>query len=474
MHPMEQDGRTSAPESGNVRSRRAVKPLCVGLLVLAAACADTSDVTAPQEASLNAGNAPRAPQGQAHARNLDQEFAALAVEVPGFGGYYYEGEDLVVRLADLGQRERARAVIGRTFAAAGSNASKMRFVKGEYGFTQLKEWGDRLPAVLNQAGVVFTDIDEARNRLTIGVENADGRARAVAKLAELAIPSVAVIVEEVDPIGFKSTLREYNRPLQGGLQLAFSYYHCTMSFNADRYDGVRGFVTNSHCTDNQGTVNYTAYYQPEAWGSAYFIGTEVLDPPFFTWYQNTACPFGKQCRYSDAAFATYDAAAPWDFAGIARTTWRGQYSGSLDIDASNPRFSITSKRFSNPVGGHRMEKMGRTTGWTTGLISRTCVNSNVKNTSITLLCQYYVDAGVDGGDSGSPVFFWWDPVQVTLFGVLWGGNDAGTQYVFSWIGHVEQELGQLNLFQGTGGGEEPPPPPPPGGCEDPMQLRCEA
>lgn len=473
MERRQSDVHRTGLERNTARRARVQRPILVALLALAAAaCADAGEPMAPQEPTFSAGDSRRAPQ--AHARNLDEEFAALAAEIPGFGGYYYEGEDLVVRLADLGQQERARTVIGRVIAAARASASSMRFVKGEYGFAQLKEWSERLPPVLAQAGVVFTDIDEARNRLTIGVENADGRARAAAKLAELAIPSAAVIVEEVEPIHFTASLRDYNRPLQGGLQIAFSYYHCTLGFNADRYDGVRGFVTNSHCTNTRGVVDPTYYYQPETWYGSWFIGTEVLDPPFFTWYQNSACPWGRQCRYSDAAFATYDAAAPWDFASVARTAWRGQYSGSLDIDPYNPRFSITSKRFTNPVGGHRMEKMGRTTGWTTGLISRTCANTNVSNSSITMLCQYFVDAGVGPGDSGSPVFYWWDPVQVTLFGILWGGNDPGTQYVFSWIGHVEQELGHLNVFQGTGGGEEPPPPPPPGECEDPSQIICEA
>lgn len=443
--------------------------LSAGIVLAAAACSDIEPPTGAGVPSFNAagGNPP------AHAQNgLDREFARLAREIPGFGGYYYENGTPVVRLKDLGQRGRAQEVLARRFADDRVGGRGIRFVKGDFDFTELQAWADRLPRVLELSGVVFTDIDEARNRLTIGVVGDDARSRAVARIAELAIPGEAVIVEATEPIEFRASLQDYNRPLQGGLQIAYPGYLCTLGFNADRYDGVPAFVTNSHCSGTRGAVG-TQYYQPYSWSYYDFIGTEIVDPPFFTMSQNSACPWFRQCRYSDAALVQYDAYAQSDFAGIARTTYRGLTTGSLNIDPANPRFSITSKRFTAPITGLRMEKVGRSTGWTSGNLSRTCVNVNVSNSSITLLCQNYVDAGSADGDSGSPVFYWWDPVQVTLFGILWGGSDS--HYVFSWIGHVEQELGSLRVFQSAGGGgEEPPPPPPPGECEDPSQIICEA
>jgi hypothetical protein len=55
-----------------------------------------------------------------------------------------------------------------------------------------------------------------------------------------------------------------------------------------------------------------------------------------------------------------------------------------------------------------------------------------------------VSAGVGGGDSGSPVFMGTN--NVTLVGILWGGNSSGTQFVFSPIANIEQELGSLVTF----------------------------
>jgi hypothetical protein len=44
-----------------------------------------------------------------------------------------------------------------------------------------------------------------------------------------------------------------------------------------------------------------------------------------------------------------------------------------------------------------------------------------------------------GGDSGSPVFR--GTSNVTLLGILWGGS--GSQFVYSPIANIEQELGAL-------------------------------
>jgi hypothetical protein len=91
--------------------------------------------------------------------------------------------------------------------------------------------------------------------------------------------------------------------------------------------------------------------------------------------------------------------------------------------------------------GQTVNKVGRTTGWTQGLVTNTCVNTGVSGSNIVQLCQTFVSAGVGGGDSGSPVFR--GTSSVTLVGILWGGNSSGTQFVYSPIANIEQELGAL-------------------------------
>jgi len=125
--------------------------------------------------------------------------------------------------------------------------------------------------------------------------------------------------------------------------------------------------------------------------------------------------------------------------GIAQTS--GPNNGSLTITGS---FNITSE--ANAIVGDVANKVGRTTGWTQGMVTNTCVNTGVSGTRIVQLCQTFVSAGVGAGDSGSDVFGQTGGSSVRLLGILWGGNSQGTQFVYSPIGNVEQELGPLTTF----------------------------
>lgn len=155
---------------------------------------------------------------------------------------------------------------------------------------------------------------------------------------------------------------------------------------------------------------------------------------------------------------------------IARTTgWNNQ---SLTINAGDPRLRIAGET-STWIDGSGLDKIGRTTGWTYGRVNGTCRNINIINTNITLLCQYSVNripghthAMSDNGDSGSPVFRWLGST-VILSGMLWGGPDDGSSFVFSPMNQIEQELGSLTTF------DFPQPPPPSGGLCPAGRKCCE-
>ena len=107
-------------------------------------------------------------------------------------------------------------------------------------------------------------------------------------------------------------------------------------------------------------------------------------------------------------------------------------------------FTITGE--GSPVAGQTVSKVGRTTGWTRGSVSATCVHVNVSGTNITQLCQTLVSAGVGSGDSGSPVFRQQGTgTTVTLLGILWGSSGSST-FAFSPISNIEAELGALRTF----------------------------
>jgi hypothetical protein len=145
------------------------------------------------------------------------------------------------------------------------------------------------------------------------------------------------------------------------------------------------------------------------------------------------------CRFSDSNFSDGAGSVVFDLGAIAKTS--GPNNGSLAIAGL---FSITGDGAATV--GQTANKVGRTTGWTRGRVTRTCVNTGVSGSNIVLLCQDFVENNVKivaGGDSGSPVFRIQSNTSVTLLGNLWGGNSSGTLFVYSPIANIEKELGNL-------------------------------
>ena len=296
------------------------------------------------------------------------------------------------------------------------------------------------PEVLAVPGAVYVDHDEATNRLVLGVENAGATRGVLNALSRIGVPASAVQVRVTEPIHPMATLRDRFRPTLGGLQIHFGQYVCTLGFNVSHSAG-RSFITNSHCTNRQGGTEGTQYYQPLSSTDPTVIATEAADPKYFRGGQ---CPRGRKCRYSDASRALYGSSTASDQGAIAKTT--GPNSGSVTVSGA---FSITSQDNSTttvPIGTV-VNKVGRTTGWTQGQITNTCVHTNVSGTNITQLCQTFVSAGVGGGDSGSPVFRITSGDNVTLVGILWGGSSTGNSFVFSPLKQIRDELGAMTATQ---------------------------
>ena len=327
-------------------------------------------------------------------------------------------------------------VVG-ALALAVSGSPGVVKAQGRQGAPGLEAQKDRLLPLFETAGVVFTDADETNGRLVVGVLDRGVEGLIRGRLNVLGVSSQSVDIVEAPAIFEVATLRDKVRPVVGGLQIRFSQYVCSLGFNAEHTSGS-GFVTAAHCSSRQGEVDGTEYYQPLNKVPDELIGTETIDPPFF----RDGCPRGKKCRYSDANFSQAANGATFTRGGIARTT--GPNNGSLEIAG---QFSITATGEAQP--GEEANKVGRTTGWTLGQVSRTCVDTSVSGSNVLLLCQVFVEAGkkqgqiVAGGDSGSPVFKVTGTNTATLFGGLWGGNGSGSMFVYSPIAKIEQELGNL-------------------------------
>jgi hypothetical protein len=411
--------------------------MAAGTVLLLASCTDQTDPVAPGDQSPGAAMA--AHQGTGSDPN------ALAGAVPGFGGFFIDAQGVpTVYLKQTGRRADVEVALAPYLRTHGVAAGRLQVRQGEYDWAELTQWLTRATGeVLAQPGAVYVDADEASNRVRIGVERgAGGRIRG--SLARWGIPSAAVVIEEIEPVRFAvaqgprpkakpgggQSLQGIVRPIVGGVQINFPGFLCTLGFNAGT-----SFITNSHCTNVQGGTEGTPYWQPTSSQSPGQIATEANDPAYFS--GRNGCPSGRVCRFSDASRAAYQAGAQITPGRIARTQKPGR---SLTITGN-----FTIRREGAAVVGSAVNKVGRTTGWSQGVVTAVCANTNVSGTNITQLCQSFVSATVGSGDSGSPVFQIDSGTDVGLVGILWGGSGSRS-FVFSPLSAVETELGGLTTF----------------------------
>ena len=291
------------------------------------------------------------------------------------------------------------------------------------------------PEVLALPGAVYADHDEAVGRLVIGVEHAGSVNGVRHALARFGISGAESEIRITPPIRQMATLRDVFRPAVAGTQIHYGNYLCTMGFNVSHASG-RSFITNSHCTNTQGGVEGTTYYQPLSSVNPTVIATEAADP---TYFRGGACPKGRSCRWSDASRALYASGTASHQGEIAKPLNTG---GTLEV---NGVFTITAQdaNTSSFATGTVVNKVGRTTGWSQGAVTNTCVHTNVSRSKFTQLCQTFVAAAVGSGDSGSPVFRITSGDNVTLVGILWGGSSDNRTFVFSPLKQIVQELGAV-------------------------------
>ncbi|MEX0785115.1 MAG: hypothetical protein WD939_00615 [Dehalococcoidia bacterium] len=137
---------------------------------------------------------------------IDDIYAQIANDIPGFAGVRLglDGETIQVFFAGDGDDVESAALqaVTAVFQARGApRPTKIEVLPAEYDFAELSMWYRTLTSgVWTVPGIVFTDIDEVRNRLSIGVETQEAWDLLERRLAELGIPREVVHLEISEPI----------------------------------------------------------------------------------------------------------------------------------------------------------------------------------------------------------------------------------------------------------------------------------
>ncbi|HYR10387.1 MAG TPA: hypothetical protein VEQ60_21610 [Longimicrobium sp.] len=442
-----------------------------------AAMAGCRDNDGPTAADRNDGEITPERIGPVDQRigSIDDYFAALAEEIPGFGGFYFDAQGrMVVMLTGAGTRQRAVSVLtqrvgARQFSLPGgrrrADIANARIVTARHDFLQLRRWRQAaLEGVSAVPGMTYLDISESANRLVIGARDATAEAGIRAALEQAGVPGTAAEVRRIPEFRFDQTLRDSVATMRGGVQIENSTGEtCTHGpvarIQATSGAWTSGFLTNSHCTRymgdspfNGGTIsNPSTFYQPTQ-ASGRQIGTELFDAPFWAPPSNPygfggTCPSNRRCRHSDAALNVYSSGVASAQGEVART------AGPPDtvLISGSPFRMIDEHHWGfGAYEGELLTKVGRTTGLTQGLQSAsTCADipTNEQTLSghyITLLCQSGYSAASGPGDSGAPVFFAGPTMMLYADEGLLAGMHVGSSggfAVYSALYYIKSELG---------------------------------
>lgn len=438
------------------RSTVALSALCI------MACAETPVV---ESATAPATARGRAVAAQPRARTLDEQFSDIGKADPRFAGVVVAPDGaLVVQLAGIGSDEASVAAF-RASPLGRENKRALRTASVRWSFLELSE---ARAYVENAADglLVSSDIDEARNRIAFVVR--DERALAQVRLLAGHLGARAAMFEikvGASPRSLTS-LRDFVRPVMGGLEIDMQQaaLTCTLGLAVRYYGSNTDYVmTASHCTGTLNAVDSPmTLRQPTYWAADYpvlgAVGSEAVDPSLF--YGMAMCNANRACRYSDAAlfYANQTSVS----SQVAHTTYSSSTpgaSGSTTLAASP--FGVSGAWTSGDLYvGMTVNKVGRTSGWTTGTISATCTRFFKYYPAVpqthALECQTVASVTVMYGDSGSPVFtINGDGTNVTIAGILWGAtdiyyDDADDRYdifaslIFSSWTNLQTDLGSIH------------------------------
>ena len=124
-------------------------------------------------------------------------------QAPGFGGMFLDPAGcLAIYLLDVSRLPAARSAIEAVFGAGRIPPAGVRAVQGRYTVSQLKAWTEQATALLPLPGVSMVDLDEARNRVAIGIEDERRRPATAEALGSLGIPAEAVDIDVTGGIRF--------------------------------------------------------------------------------------------------------------------------------------------------------------------------------------------------------------------------------------------------------------------------------
>jgi hypothetical protein len=447
------------------------------------------DVKTPTSPAREAGKLSRSQArvvvGSKRRRPAEDKFVQLANEIPGFAGFYLANHQLVAYVHGSTPAAAASAALSTHIAnndlgiPARARPSSVKILTADYDFQTLSDYRDAVSDnILNgPAGVVSVDLDEAINRVTIGIlrsQAAIAKPQVIQQLQRFGVPIAAVNFQIGDgirlattgpargaPMPDTSTYLDAFNPDTLASGMAFSIQnagHCTVGAIAD-LSGTRVLVSASHCTKNVYELDYDSVFAWNGSSRARWIGLEHNDPA-----GSTSCTYLLICwtwRSSDAAAMSFSSGLQLNQRGImARPASRDSsgLGGTRDtaFNSTNQWLTITDTVPASWLYvGEEVDHIGWASGWHYGTIYATCVDATLYPWPgwVQTYCEDAATMYGYLGDSGGPAFAWDGEAGVKLIGLAnafdcntysCGASDGVAMFFSTWSS-VLNDIGMLGV-----------------------------
>ena len=385
--------------------------------------------------------------GTGTSSSADELLYCVFLEEPRFGGFSAMPENpdtaLVWITGEEGADEAALRALAAIIRLWERSFTQAITTTADYTIGDLATWAR---AVMKEPPdwLAGLDLDESRNRIALIVKNQE--TDLARTLASLGIPTNSVtvdrplhtappasIVEGLDHQGepFRQDTQALDwslSPFVGGGEIshysAGTGFKCTAGFLVAflGHDNVpqQGFVTAGHCGPEQ--AKFRA--RPD----------QQLGQSAFNLLQRGR---SMDLQYVEHQASSRAVMGPGYIPRPVRqnTTGEGATRALKLLDPKQPYFEISGA--ARAAVGDVVHKLGRTTGWTSGKVLRTCFTPLVQNFNRVnkMKCSDIADLSSMDGDSGSPVVSVDAARRVTLRGVLFAGSG-----VFAPVDQVLEEL----------------------------------
>ena len=280
--------------------------------------------------------------------------------------------------------------------------------------------------------IASLDLDERLNRVRVGVLRNESQASVRAALVSLGLDIEAIRLEEQpSDMELTSTAATAIPPtiiaqadiIVGGLGMTFSGanddtpFLCTLGFVSMSSSGPR-MVTGSHCSTTVWGVDGSRFRNAP---QGRLIAYETFDAAGYS------CGI-RTCRGSDAGISTFYLGIESQVGLIARLQHLDSPTFDLTVNQTNPYWMVADVENNNMYSGFQLYKVGQTTGWVTATVTNTCDDYRPASSNRTVTCQVDAQGGVQGGDSGGPLFWIKPPTtnQVVLAGITVARGEAAT------------------------------------------------